>query len=128
MKTVFLSALLMFGASSAIAGSQPEALSPLAREFAARRETLLHRYAARRKAMIEAPGWQTLGEKEKKVKLDALTKELKAKDDKLTADYEARKLAAKEMEDVRARQAEQDRLDEIRIHAAQDSSRSKSGH
>ena len=128
MKTALLSALLMFGASSAFAKPQPGAMSPLAREFAAKRETLLHKYAARRKAMVEAPGWRELAEKQQKAKLDALGKELQFKDDKLTVDYEARKLAAKEMEVVRARQAEQDRLEEIRIHAAQDISRSKSGH
>ncbi len=128
MRAAILSVFLMFGASSAFAGPKPEALSPLAREFAAKRETLLHKYAARRKAMIETRGWQELTEKDQKAKLDALAKELNSKDDKLTADYEARKLASKEMEDVRARQAEQDRLDEIRIHAAQDIQRSKLGH
>jgi hypothetical protein len=103
-------------------------LSPLAEKYAQKREALLKEYAAKRRALFESAEWKTLSTGERKARLEALTDEAKARDDRLIADFDAELRSRRAQEDADAAKAEQDRqrtLDELRTRAAQDAQRAK---
>ena len=118
-------ALAAFFAAAALAAPAATPLSPLARALAARREALLKAYQKRLKDMVEGPGWPALPPDERKAKLDELSRRFRADDAKLTADEWARRRAASDADSAAARQRELDRLDEIRVQAAQDMRRGR---
>jgi hypothetical protein len=103
-------------------------LSPLARKYALKREALLKDFVSRRRALVSSPRWRALSAEKQNVELAGLLAELRTRDKKLTAEYDAEvsglrgKRSADEAADQLARQR---RLDEIRTQAAQDAVRAK---
>lgn len=115
-------ALPVFGAKA------QEPLDPLARRFAAQRETLVKDFSAKRKALVRAPGWKALSAEEKQARLTALAAEFAARDAKLTEEYDAARgprPADRAVKDAERLKSEREKLDDVRTRAAQDSRRAK---
>jgi hypothetical protein len=126
--TVFLpgnAARAKSGANPALSSS---GLSPLARKYAVKREALVREFAAKRRVLVDSPGWRTMSSQKQEAELDALVAGLKARDEKLTAEYDAERRRGKGGEAAAAARDErerQSRLDQLRIDAAQDALRAR---
>lgn len=110
------------------AAASVSGLSPLAEKYALKRAAVLKEFAARRRALVESPEWNGLDAAKQKAALDALAAEAKARDDGLTADYDAESRRGRARSGADAARVQQDRLrqlDEQRTRAAQDALRAK---